>query len=92
MEIFSWNPAISVALPAKTSLQQNMPMNSTTVKERYIKLCGVDFPHYVGQVITDVVMTCLEFEDRTKALAEYEMQLFFQKEIVGRLAAAAGRI
>jgi hypothetical protein len=41
--------------------------------------CQSDLPHLVGQVLTDVVVTCFEFDLRTEGLDEYTTQVYFQK-------------
>ena len=54
--------------------------------------CQSDLPHLAGQVLTDVVVTCFEFDLRTKGLDEYATQVYFQKEILNKTNIEVGKI
>ena len=60
-------------------------VQSGAVRSKYMERCQSDLPHLVGQVLTDVVVTCFEFDLRTKGLDEYDIQIHFQKEILNKM-------
>ncbi|KAL2673771.1 hypothetical protein Neosp_012215 [[Neocosmospora] mangrovei] len=54
--------------------------------------CVKALPHQVGAVFARCILTCLDFDTRTKGLSEYEMQRYFQKNIVEPMGKAVQRI
>ena len=67
-------------------------VQSAAVRSKYMERCQSDLPHLVGQVLADVVVTCFEFDLRTKDLDEYATQVYFQKEILNKMNIEAGKI
>jgi hypothetical protein len=67
-------------------------VQSGAVRSKYMERCQSDLPHLVGQVLTDVVVTCFEFDLRTEGLDEYETQVYFQKEILNKMNIEGGKI
>jgi hypothetical protein len=67
-------------------------VQSGAVRSKYMERCQSDLPHLVGQVLTDVVVTCFEFDLRTNGLDEYATQVYFQKEILDQMNIEAGKI
>jgi hypothetical protein len=73
-----------------TSVSSHVQSGAGRIK--YVERCQSDLPHLVGQVLTDVVVTCFEFDLRTEGLDEYATQVYFQKEILNKMNIEAGKI
>ncbi|MCJ1249463.1 hypothetical protein MMC30_006687 [Trapelia coarctata] len=87
LEILRWDSAESVAYAKPTSEQKQPALIPEEVKARYTERCHVEFPHRFGQVLADITLACLEFKERTHGMREYDMQLYFQQNILSKFVA-----
>ncbi|KAF5724179.1 hypothetical protein FMUND_1081 [Fusarium mundagurra] len=82
-EIAQWKEASSIL----KSLLDTKPLVPSDVAKVLIGKCDKSLLHQVGRVFAQCIMTCLDFPMRTKSMSEYEMQRYFQRnviELIGR--------
>ncbi|KAG5796263.1 hypothetical protein H9Q69_004689 [Fusarium xylarioides] len=82
-EIAQWKEASSIL----KSLLDTKPLVPSDVAKVLIGKCDKSLPHQVGRVFAQCTITCLDFPMRTKSMSEYEMQRYFQRnviELIGR--------
>ncbi|RMJ16568.1 hypothetical protein CDV36_003721 [Fusarium kuroshium] len=88
-EIALWKDVESALKSFKYDPNEIAPSKVTQVlKDKCVK----SLPHQVGAVFARCILTCLDFEARTKGLSEYETQRYFQKNIVEPMGRAVRRI
>jgi Protein kinase domain len=90
LEIFSWQSAKDIHKKSSSKDGKSTRIHSERIKKTYLKKVRQDVPHLAGSKIATVVEDCLDFDTKTTVLSEYEIQLFFQKQILDRIAAVAG--
>ncbi|KAM7216772.1 hypothetical protein V8F06_007882 [Rhypophila decipiens] len=87
-EIARWNAIseISRGRGGSTSVR------STDVREAVRKKCQSELPHRVGEVLTQVILTCLDFGRLTQTMNEYDSQVYFQHHVTDRIAKGLGKV
>lgn len=68
------------------------PLVAEKVREVLSTKCSRSLPHQVGQVFTDTILSCLNFEEHTKDMTAYEKHRYYEMNIVDRMAEALGKI
>ncbi|KAM7218393.1 hypothetical protein V8F06_006157 [Rhypophila decipiens] len=95
-EIANWKDIYSLATKWDIlGSAGGQPLAAADVKNtlvgRYITAKKI-LPHQIGHVFAGVILTCLDFDERTRGMSEYEGQVYFQKKVVEPLGRAIGRV
>lgn len=88
LEIAFWKDVGSVVQPKSGPLVTD----GTQVRDVLLDKCKRHLAHQVGEVLTRCILSCLNFQEKTKGLREYEKQKYFQLSVTGELGKAVGRI
>lgn len=75
-----------------TQVRQPRRLTSTEVAAKVRKICQNELPRRVGHVLTQAIRTCLDFNELTLDMSEYESQLFFQQHVCGTISEAVGHV
>ncbi|KAK4207169.1 hypothetical protein QBC37DRAFT_444662 [Rhypophila decipiens] len=67
-------------------------VKSTDIREAVKKKCQSELPHRVGEVLTQVILTCLDFGRLTQTMNEYDSQVYFQRHVTDRIAKGLGNV
>ncbi|KAK8122861.1 hypothetical protein PG984_011531 [Apiospora sp. TS-2023a] len=89
LEIALWKDIESIS---KSKDQRPGNMTASYVYERAMNKCQGEVGHRVGDVLAQVIVTCLDFTELTKGLSEYESQLYFQHKVKSQIAQMVGKI
>ncbi|KAL1631908.1 hypothetical protein SLS56_004113 [Neofusicoccum ribis] len=84
-EVANWKDVRSV-------IKLGKHISTSDVRKGIDKKCSEKLPFMVGQVFTNAIKACLDFETPTQGKNEYEVQRHFQEEILSPLEKAVGRI
>ena len=71
---------------------KTQPLVAENVRAALSAKCGRMLPHQVGQLLTDTILSCLDFEENTKDLAAYEKHRYYETHVADKMAKAVGRI
>ncbi|OTA84866.1 hypothetical protein M434DRAFT_36271 [Hypoxylon sp. CO27-5] len=88
-EILLWKDIDSLR---KKDRPGNAPVKSTDVYDIIKKKCRSEFPHRFGDVLAQIVLTCVDFGKQTERKNEYDSQRYFQQHISGRLENIIGKL
>ncbi|KAF4975868.1 hypothetical protein FZEAL_7401 [Fusarium zealandicum] len=87
LEIALWKDIKSIVKPS-----EDRPVIAAEVAKTLMDKCQKTLPHQVGGVLSQCVLTCLDFGTRTMGMSEYEAQTYFQRNITGPIGKAVGRV
>lgn len=87
-EIALWKDIHALTMKSRSS----SALRSTEVRDAVEQKCKGEVPHRVGEVMAQIILTCIKFGEQTKGMSEYESQMYFQHHISGKLGKLVGRI
>ncbi|KAI0387562.1 hypothetical protein F5Y04DRAFT_240505 [Hypomontagnella monticulosa] len=88
-EVLLWKDIDALRIKEKG---KNSPVNSRVVYDIIKEKSKSELPHRFGDVITHIVLTCIDFKELTEIMNEYESQRYFQEQISGRIGKLVGKI
>ncbi|KAI1495539.1 hypothetical protein F5X99DRAFT_403214 [Biscogniauxia marginata] len=72
--------------------RRNSRLKSTEVREVVEKRCKTEIPHKAGEVMAQIILTCIDFGGLTTGMSERESQTYFQHHVTGKLESLVGRV
>lgn len=87
MEIAFWKDAISLLPDLRKS-----PVEPEPVRSKIVDKCSRTLPHQVGQILTDTILTCLNFNMVTEKMNSYDTHMYFKTHVIKNLSDVVGKI
>jgi hypothetical protein len=84
-ELARWQTAISFA-------GSHPRMDPWKLKEKLLAEAKKNLPHRVGQVFSDAIAACLDFEQSTRGFSEIDMHNAFKTDVLERLRKVVGNV
>ena len=79
-------------IPRPDASNRTYPVVPEKIKARLVAKCSRTLPHQVGQVFTDTILACLDFEQETKEMTAYDQHRYYEANVVDGIVKIIGRI